>query len=367
MGTPVPRNIVISAVNIRKGGTLTILRDCLRYLSSRSDFRVTALVHRRDLCDFPGIHYVELPWSVRSWLHRIWCEYVVMPRLSRKMQDIDLWFSLHDTTPAVKAQRQVAYCHNSFFSLHTRLRDWYMNPKIPLFALLTKALYKVNVRRNKYLVVQQEWMRRSLSEMLHFPSNRIILSPPSFMARHFEDLSQKEEVPIFFYPCGPDCHKNVETACEATKLLEKQEGRQRFKLVLTLSGSENRYARWLKNRYSHVSSIDFHGYMNQEELYQYYARAASLVFCSRVETWGLPISEFKPSGKPMILPDMPYARETAAGAASVCYYPCMSVPGLVSAIRSVLHHGEGFGPVPQKSCKAPVAPSWEEVFDLLLS
>ena len=65
MGSTVRRNIVISAVNLRKGGTLTVLRDCLQYLSGRKDLHVTALVHRKELCDYPGIKYIELPWSMR--------------------------------------------------------------------------------------------------------------------------------------------------------------------------------------------------------------------------------------------------------------------------------------------------------------
>ena len=66
MGKPVQRNIVVSAVNLRKGGTLTVLRDCLQYLSGREDLHVTALVHKRDLCDYPGIDYIEIPWSIRG-------------------------------------------------------------------------------------------------------------------------------------------------------------------------------------------------------------------------------------------------------------------------------------------------------------
>lgn len=242
-----------------------------------------------------------------------------------------------------------------------------MNPKIPLFAIFTRMLYKINVKRDTYLVAQQEWMRKSLSRMLPFPSGRIILSPPVFMAAPFEDRSGKEEVPVFFYPCTPDCHKNVETACAAAGALESLLGKKRFQLVLTLDGSENRYARWLKKRYGNVSSIDFHGYMSRTELYDYYARAACLVFCSRVETWGLPISEFKPSGKPMILPDLPYARETAAGGVCVKFVPCQSVGDWARSMQSVLEEGAGFASVPQSKMEAPCALSWEEVFATLLS
>ena len=61
----------MSAVNIRKGGTLTVLRECLQYLSGRTDLHVTALVHSRALCEFPGIDYIEIPWSTESWLKRL--------------------------------------------------------------------------------------------------------------------------------------------------------------------------------------------------------------------------------------------------------------------------------------------------------
>ena len=43
------KTIVVSAVNIRKGGTLTILRNCLEYLSGLAqsgNYRVVALVHK---------------------------------------------------------------------------------------------------------------------------------------------------------------------------------------------------------------------------------------------------------------------------------------------------------------------------------
>ena len=71
MDNPVRRTVVISAVNLRKGGTLTVLRDCLQYLSSRKDLQVTAIVHKRELCDYPCIDYIEIPWSIKGWGRRL--------------------------------------------------------------------------------------------------------------------------------------------------------------------------------------------------------------------------------------------------------------------------------------------------------
>ena len=56
------KTIVVSAVNLRKGGTLTILRNCLEYLSTLAqtgDYRIVALVHKKELAFYPGIEYIE--------------------------------------------------------------------------------------------------------------------------------------------------------------------------------------------------------------------------------------------------------------------------------------------------------------------
>ena len=361
------KHFVISAVNIRKGGTLTVLRDCLRYLSGCPDLRVTALVHKRELCDYPGIEYVEIPWSIDGWGKRLKCEYVTMKGISEKLQPVDLWLSLHDTTPNVLAKRQAVYCQTSFPFLKIRLRDFRMNKKIPIFALFTKYAYRKNVHRNDYLIVQQNWLREGLSKMLNVDKKKFIVAPPKFVNPPLEDTSANEPVPMFFYPAIADCHKNFEDLCAATEILEKKLGSNAFKVVVTIDGTENKYAAWLRKKWGHVASIDFHGYMSKDELYTHYGKAACLVFPSRVETWGLPISEFKPSGKPMILADLPYARESAAGAEKVNFFDISDVEGLAHRMELVVSGKmSNFVRIMPSTPEAPFAPDWETVFSLLL-
>ena len=361
------RNVVISAVNIRKGGTLTVLRDCLRYLSGRSDLQVTALVHKRELCDFPGIDYIEIPWSIEGWGKRLKCEYVTMKGISEKRPETDLWLSLHDTTPNVTAKRQAVYCQTSFPFLKVRLQDFRMDKKIPLFALFTKYAYKKNVRRNDYLIVQQNWLREGLSKMLRLDRKKFIVAPPKFENPVITDTSTEESVPIFLYPASPDCHKNFELLCEAARIVEKKLGAGTFKVVLTIDGSENRYAAWLRRKWGHVASIDFHGFMSQEDLYAHYGKAACLVFPSRVETWGLPISEFKVSRKPMLLADLPYAHESAEGAGPVSFFDISDSRKLAQKMELVIRRKiSNFVRIIPSTPDAPFAPDWETLFTLLL-
>ena len=88
MDGTVPKTVVVSAVNIRKGGTLTILKDCLKYLSNLAEtgeWKAIAIVHKKTLCDYPGIEYIEIPWSIKSWSRRLWCEYVTLHRISKEL------------------------------------------------------------------------------------------------------------------------------------------------------------------------------------------------------------------------------------------------------------------------------------------
>lgn len=315
-----------------------MLRDCLQYLqalSEKGEWKVVALVHDKGLCFFPGIEYIEIPWTIKGWGRRLWCEYVTMYGISKRLaaregHPVDMWLSLHDTTPRVLAEHQEVYCQTSFPFLKVKLRDFFMDPKVPLFAMFTKWAYRINVCRNDCLIVQQEWFKDAMAQMLHLPPEKFRVIPPQM-----PDLSsvQAEEVnyhvPMFFYASSADCHKNFETLCHAAQLLEKQVGKGKFKVVLSVAGDENRYARWLHRKWGNVSSIEFAGYMSRERLFGLYRAATAFVFPSRVETWGLPISEYitASGGGKLLLADLPYAHGVAAGA-DARYFPATDAVAL---------------------------------------
>lgn len=326
------KTVVVSAVNLRKGGTLKILRQALQYLSGRTeceDLRVIALVHKKELCNFPGIEYIEMPWCIKFWAHRLWAEYVTMYGISKKLamerngRPVDVWLSLHDTTPRVIARKREVYCHTSFPFLKIRARDFLMDPKIPLFAKLGSLAYRINAKENDSIIVQQNWFADALSGLLKVPRERFRVIPPEFENTvHNTGEPVKNEVPTFLFVSTPDCHKNFETLLEASRLLEKELGRDKFRTVITVKGDENRYAKWLYRKWGRVQSVEFTGRVPHDELNSLYSSADVFVFPSRIETWGLPISEYmaaNPGGK-LLLADLPYAHETARAAASASYF-----------------------------------------------
>lgn len=367
------RTIVVSAVNLNVGGTLTILRDCLRYLSqlaATEDFRVVALVHKAELAQYDNIEYIELPWSKKRWVNRLWCEYVMMRKISRQLSPVSLWLSLHDTTPNVYADKRAVYCHNPFPFYDWKWRELLMNYKIVLFSWFSYFIYRINIYKNSKIIVQQQWIKDEFEKMFSLNSNSIVVAPPE---KKQDDQSAYHEINagnyVFFYPSSANLHKNFETLCEASRLLEEEIGERKFKVVLTVKGDENRYSRWLYKKWGRVRSIDFAGFMSKERLYGYYKAADCLIFPSKVETWGLPITEFmEASGdKPMLLADLPYAHETASGASQVCFFKCDDPVELKNRMKEMIENKcAALAPVPKQNIEEPRADSWKELFEILL-
>lgn len=226
------RTIVVSAVNIRKGGTLTILRQCLEHLSLLSgtkQFRVVALVHQKSLAYYPSIEYIEIHDTVKSWGRRLWCEYVTMYHISRKLAPVYLWLSLHDTTPRVIAERQAVYCQTSFPFLRWKWQDLRFDYKIVLFALFTRLAYRININNNKYLIVQTDWLRKGFAQMFGLPENKFIVAPPK-QGEWIESKTtcSKNNVYTFLFASTPDCHKNFELGMSGSTVATRRIGGKQF-------------------------------------------------------------------------------------------------------------------------------------------
>lgn len=363
------KTIVVSAVNLVVGGTLTILRDCLSYLSTldKNEFRVIALVNNKALVGVEGVEYIELAWPKRNWINRLWCEYVYMYRLSRKLAPVYLWLSLHDTTPNVKADRRAVYCHNPFPFYDWKVKELYMCPKIVLFSLFSYYIYRVNIYKNDWVIMQQKWIKDAFARMYKLDDRKMLVALPIKKDCHVDHVPFVKSAYTFLYASSANSHKNFETLCEAARLLESEVGSDKFKVILTISGKENKYANWLSKKWGEVESIEFADFMSRERLYGYYNEVDCFIFPSKVETWGLPISEFGVTGKPMLLADRPYAHETAANTMFTSFFNPDDPQELKRQMKSLLLGDTSFlATVPEVDIEGPVAYSWKSMFDYLL-
>jgi glycosyltransferase involved in cell wall biosynthesis len=62
------------------------------------------------------------------------------------------------------------------------------------------------------------------------------------------------------------------------------------------------------------------GELSRKELLTYYNSIDCLLFPSKLETWGLPLSEAKSYTKPILAANLPYAKETVGDYENVTFF-----------------------------------------------
>ena len=171
---------------------------------------------------------------------------------------------------------------------------------------------------------------------------------------------------MFLYPAYPRVFKNMETLCAAARLL-REAGLQDFEVRLTIDGTENRYARRIASEFGAVPGVRLLGRQTREAIFALYAEADCLVFPSRLETWGLPITEFKPFGKPLLVADCRYACETVGDYRNAAYFDPDDAVHLATLMRSVIE--KNFRPEirPPAQPAGLCARDWAELFEILLN
>jgi len=367
------KKIVISAVNIVEAGPLTILKDCLTYLSQfaeNNNFEIIAIINRKGLIDLPNITYQYYDWPKKNWFKRIWFEYVSLKKISKDIGPVYLWVSLHDTSPSVYAEKRAVYCHNAFLFYNWSIKELKFAPKIALFAMLTRFIYWPNIKKNNYLIVQQEWLRTGLSKVYNLNPKSIIVSKPTNLNLNHELANPVEPFRkfTFIFPGSPNSHKNFDILCEATAILSKEGLNEDFEVIITISGNENPYAESLKSKWGEVKALNFYGFVKKVELEQIYQKAHCLVFPSKIESWGLPISEFSIYGKPMLLANLPYAKETAQGSQQVSFFEPNDANQLANQMKKLIQSDFSIlNPVQHQAVLEPYVNGWKQLFNKLLN
>ena len=359
-----PLRIVVSAVNFTEGGPLTVLRECLASAIAAlpAEWEVVALVHRADLIHEPRVRLISIPSSKKSWFHRLYWEWFGFKRISREVKPA-LWLSLHDITPRVSVTRQAVYCHNPSPFYRIGLREALMEPTFFMFNQLYAFLYRVFIRRNYCVIVQQDWLRSEFIRRIgQLP---VVVAHPSMRIDERASTPTPGSIFVFIYPALPRVFKNIETLCKAVQILASR-GISGFEVRLTLDGSENRYSRWLLSKYGKTAQVRFIGRQTKDEMATQYREASAVVFPSKLETWGLPITEAKAQKRPLLVADLPYARETVGTYDLVSFFPAESAESLADLMESMVdqtwqptgnHHANP---------KAPFAADWASLWGILI-
>jgi len=361
------KNIIISAINITSGGTLSILNDCLTYASDNlsNNYNIIALVNDKNNFDFDNIKFIEYPLSKKSWINRLFYEYIYFYFISKKLNPY-LWLSLHDMTPNVKAKKRAVYCHNPSPFYQTNQLDRKFNKKFWLFTKFYEYIYRFNIDKNDYVIVQQDWLRNEFKKRFKI-DNVIVANPnikiPTGIKNENKIKSSKQFE--FFYPSFPRTFKNFEVICEAAKILKK-ERTENIKIHLTIDGTENKYSKYIYQKYQKNNLLDFMGLVSREEVFKMYDKIDALIFPSKLETWGMPITEFKDFNKPIFLSDLEYAHETIGDYSKVKFFNPLDSKALADRILNFINNDLEFDDHIAQKIDQPYVKSWKDLFNILL-
>jgi glycosyltransferase involved in cell wall biosynthesis len=361
------RCIVISAVNFTEGGPLTILKEFVAAAckSLPLEWEIVVFVHDRKLLQLTRPRFIEIPGTKTSWLRRLYIEWLAFHAYAKRLKP-DLWVSLHDITPRIGTVRQAVYCHNPMPFYRMRLRDAWLDPRALMFRAFYGLLYRINLKRNYAVIVQQSWLRNEFTRWVG-KDTRIIVSHPvvqlSSVATEQPAASPDSRV-RFLYPTLPRIFKNIELVCRAVQALERM-GDWRSEVILTIDGSENRYSRWLRHCFGSLRTVRFAGRHTVKQMRELYGAVDCLLFPSLLETWGLPITEAKLLSLPMLVADLPYAHETVGAYDKVLFINAHKPAEWGREMLAFQDHRCAFVHAAERLPGKPFAADWRQLLSLL--
>jgi glycosyltransferase involved in cell wall biosynthesis len=336
------KKIIFSAINVTSGGPLTILQKFMEFASANlaTDYEVWFLIKSRSYLTktFSGIHLMEFHNSQRSVFHKLYFEYFYFRKLSRKKKPY-LWFSLNDCSPNVEAEIRAVYIHNATPFYEFSGLDFRFPSRVLLQKFYYKFFLRKNLNQNSFVVVQQQFMKHFVVDRLGFKDvDKVLINRPDFSIdpTSILGLDPKDVMGssvYMIYPAKAEVYKNVHRLIDAVIMLIEQESFSDFTLWLTLNGRENAYSKYLARKAENFPQIVFKGHLSFPVLMGHLQASDIMVFPSKLETWGLPLSEATHFNKWIVVSDLPYARETLMNYRKVLYFDVDSTEDLMEKIK----------------------------------
>lgn len=337
--------IVLSGVNMVEGGILTVYRSMIDTFSKVHGVKLICLVHDialfNDYVGLPNVEFREYKEIKTSWFKRIKFEYVTSYALSKELKP-DAWISLHDMSARVAVSNQFVYCHNPSPFYQSSSVDLKYDRTFYLFTKFYKFLYGINIKANRYVIVQQQWIARYFQKT--YGINNIMVARPVANIRkddeHRRTAVEPDSLKRLLYPAFPRTFKNFSVLVEAMDLLKQQQREvyNRIQIRLTFDKGMTKFGDYIIEECERrqLDNICFIGLQSKQWLDEMYRNETdALIFPSKLETWGLPLSEAKAFNLPILCAELPYAHETLGDYGKVAFFPPDDVTHLAEKLTAL--------------------------------
>lgn len=331
-----------------EGGILTVYKEIINSFIRTEGVELICLVHDKNLfSELPtkdNIEYIEYKSIKESWFKRLYFEYVYSYFLSKRL-NADTWVCLHDMSSFIYNAEQYVYCHNPTPFYHATLNDFRLDKKFYIFTKLYKYLYKINIKRNKKVIVQQHWIADKFSEW--YDLDNILISRPEnknevdFRCDNL--VSNKNGVYSFIYPAVPRVFKNFDVIINSLSYIKEKriDIYKKINIIFTFKKDMNLVANDIFDKVANkgLDCISFIGFLSRDEMRNQYETVSGIIFPSKLETWGLPLSELKEYHLPVIAADLPYAHETLGNYPKKKFFDVDDFIALAQEIIDLIENG----------------------------
>lgn len=326
--------IMVFDVPAESGGALSVLEYFYNEYKDDKINEYIFVISKPRLEETKNIKVLRYPWIKKSWIHRIYFDNFIAPKLIRK-NNIDKVFSLQNVIIPHTKISQTIYVHNSIpfseyrFKFNEDKLLWiYQN-------IIDKSIFK-SIKKADKIIVQTQWMKKKCNDMLKIDSDKIEVRVPKIdikVKKYF--TCTKESISTFFYPASGVEFKNHAVIVKACLELKKQ-NINNYKVIFTLYGHENEN---IETLYKIVNDnnlpIEFIGNISRTEVFEYYSKSI-LIFPSFIETVGLPLIEASLHKSPIIVADCDYSHEVLKEYKYVEYFNFYSSEEIVNIMRNYI-------------------------------
>lgn len=323
------RIIFVNVTAATEGGALTILRQFLEGISTYSSNNIIYYI----FCSLKELEVYENEnikiinnIKGKKWLDRIKWDLYGLKKWSKKRgikgnliisfqnngsnyySDVVQLIYLHQSIPFVENVKW------NFINKNERLLWFYKN--------IYKKIIKYTIRKSSYIVVQTEWVKSAAIKQFNWNPKKISVVKPNIKNIPVEKVTKidfNDNKFHIFYPANTAVYKNHEIIVNALKYIKESKSGIYGNIIIHFTFdkniSNNRDTELLSSikKLQVVEQIKFEGKLPYERILSFYKSCDLLVFPSYIETFGLPLIEAASFGLPILVANLPYAREVIGG------------------------------------------------------
>jgi len=310
--------ILINGTAAKSSGALTVLSDCVNYIEHNpmegKDFHLFTVINKFDDLKKIKVHKLHN----QNWLSRIlWDNGGLQKWCIKNKIEPNIVISLQNTSTKYKNKngsmiKQIVYYHQSI-PLYKK-SDLDHTLKIMLYYFFYPFFVNRNNISTNY-VVQLPFIKELFCKRFNnIAKERVTVIRPNKPLIDINNVkgiefSSKEKIFRFLYPATSFKYKNHTVIISALKKLSKiSHVIEKIIVYFTVDKlSENIMNDIALNNLE--SCVKFIGQVPYKDLLSYYKSVDGLLFPSKLESFPLPILEASCFGLPIIISDLPYARE----------------------------------------------------------